>query len=73
MLCDEVVDNIISSMEAFMLGIIFIFIGYTTLTMKGASTGLGLTLLHYFGLVFLLVGIVSMIAGILIVRRLITK
>ena len=63
-------NDIPSEIQALVLGVIFIFIGYEFLTVY-VPAGVGFAFAHNIGWAFALGGVISLLAGILaIIRRL---
>ncbi len=61
-------NDILSEIQALILGAIFIFIGYEFLTIS-TLTGIGLTFAHNIGWAFALGGGISLLAGIVSIIR----
>ncbi len=56
-------NDIPSEVQALVLGGIFLFIGYSILTMS-VPAGIGATFIHNIGWAFTIGGVISLIAGI---------
>jgi hypothetical protein len=66
---EKMTNDIPSEIQALVLGIIFIFIGYEFLTIY-VPAGVGSAFAHNIGLAFMLGGAISLVAGILaIIQR----